>query len=38
MERFMYWVRRIMKRKWKDCKSFCVLCEYFKECKGDMEI
>lgn len=37
MERLFYWFRRILKHKWKQCKSFCVTCEYYDECKSDGE-
>lgn len=36
MEKWIYWLRRIVKKKWKDCKSFCVTCEYYQECKSDI--
>ena len=37
MERFRYWIKRIMDGKWRQCRSFCVRCEYFKECKSDCD-
>lgn len=35
MERFVYWIRRIMKHKWKECRSFCGTCGYYRDCKSD---
>ena len=36
MEKWIYWLRRIIKKKWKECKSFCITCEYYQECKSDI--
>lgn len=36
MERFVYWIRRIIKHKWKECRSFCGTCGYYRDCKSDM--
>ena len=35
MERFGYWIKRIIEGKWKQCRSFCVRCEYYYECMSD---
>lgn len=35
MERFRYWIKRIMDGKWKQCRSFCVKCQYYYECVSD---
>lgn len=35
MERFKHWIRKIIKGKWKQCRSFCVRCKYYNECMHD---
>ena len=38
MARLLYWIRKCLRGKSRLCKSFCVTCPYFEQCKGDSEI
>lgn len=34
-EKWKYWLRRILGNQKKQCRSFCVSCEYYVNCKSD---
>lgn len=36
MERFKHWIRKIIKEKWKQCRSFCVRCKYYNMIKNSV--
>ena len=37
MEKIIYWIKRILHKKWKQCRSFCGVCQYYSNCKNDEE-
>ena len=37
MEKLIYWIKRILHKKRKQCRSFCGVCEYYSNCKNDEE-
>lgn len=37
MEKLIYWIKRILHKKWKECRNFCGACEYYSDCKNDEE-
>ena len=35
MEKLIYWIKRILHKKWKECRSFCGVCKYYSDCSGE---
>ena len=38
MMRLLYWIRKCLRGKTRYCKSFCVTCPYYEQCKGDSDM
>ncbi len=36
MERFIFWLKRRFYRKDHLCRCFCVTCEHYEKCKGEI--
>lgn len=35
IEKWKYWIYKILGKKKKQCRCFCVTCEYYEMCKED---
>ena len=35
MKNLIYWIKRILHKKWKECRSFCGVCKYYSDCRGE---
>ena len=35
LEKWKYWILRISGKYKKQCRSFCVMCEYYNQCRVD---